>query len=870
MQLIKKRNIGKNVFLNYTIIFAIIILIILAMFLSINKSLIWSKDGFYQHFAILRNFNESIRNGNIHTFSWNLGLGLDVIGQYSYYILGDPFSFISLIFKMEHLEIAYAFLIILRMYLSGIAFLAFCKYHKKNDYSSLLGAIIYVFCEYMLFAAVRHPYFVNPCIILPLIFIGVDKLLKENKIFIFTLMIAISAITNFYFFYMIVILTVIYGVIRYLCDYRKKGYKFFFKIFFKVLLSGIIGILISGIILFPTIHSFINSNRLDTNLELIYDTEYYIKLFTGTIGIVTNHFWAKTCFPVITFLMFAVAICNIKEKENKPILINTLICILIFLIPVLGKAMNGFSTASNRWEFGYAFLLAYLVVLNLKNDLIYSRKEILSMFILLVIYTLAFLSLNKELYFYVTIMYLIFGIIILNTIFKENIKIHTISKLLILIIVILNVICYSYSLYVKKEYRGEFIDINKIEELYNNYEGKIENFDEAVSYIKENDNSFYRIGTNKYTNLNDSLILGYHPINSYLSLGNKYIGKLAKEINNVTYNSNTNSLNELDNRTRITTLLSMKYFIIPKNESSYVPYGYELYKELENTSIYINKNYLPLGIFYNNYMLKNEYDKLSSLEKEQVITKTAVTEEEKNCNLYTKTDAIKQVDFNIIDNAKILKGKEIVTTKQNQYIELDFNEVENSELYLVLTDFRLNSDGRYKIKVNYEDIEKDKLIRDKRYDPYYIDPKEIVFNLGYKEKHNGKIKLEIADIGNYSYDNIELFAVDMKEYDKNISKLKENEFKIERYTNELIEGKINNSSSGILQFSIPYTKGWKIYVDGKEKETFVVNSGFIGIDLEEGNHEIVLKYKTPYLLIGIISSIIGTICIIIIFIKEKK
>ena len=41
-------------------------------------------------FTILNDFNEEIRNAlsnGISLFSWDMGLGLDVIGQYSYYIL---------------------------------------------------------------------------------------------------------------------------------------------------------------------------------------------------------------------------------------------------------------------------------------------------------------------------------------------------------------------------------------------------------------------------------------------------------------------------------------------------------------------------------------------------------------------------------------------------------------------------------------------------------------------------------------------------------------------------------------------------------------------------------------------------------------
>ena len=112
---IKNKN---KVYLIYTALFGIIFFLIYYIFFKTGKSFIWYEDGAKQHFAILYNFNYIIRNiftNGIETFSWNLGLGLDLISQYSYYILGDPFAYLSLLFPMEKLELAYNILIVVRM-----------------------------------------------------------------------------------------------------------------------------------------------------------------------------------------------------------------------------------------------------------------------------------------------------------------------------------------------------------------------------------------------------------------------------------------------------------------------------------------------------------------------------------------------------------------------------------------------------------------------------------------------------------------------------------------------------------------------------------------------------------------------------------
>ena len=81
----------------YTIIFLLMVIIIFFMFWIKKISFIWLGDGIEQHYIILKDFNEIIRNflsypeGGIKLFSWEMGLGLDIIGQYSYYMLRRSF-----------------------------------------------------------------------------------------------------------------------------------------------------------------------------------------------------------------------------------------------------------------------------------------------------------------------------------------------------------------------------------------------------------------------------------------------------------------------------------------------------------------------------------------------------------------------------------------------------------------------------------------------------------------------------------------------------------------------------------------------------------------------------------------------------------
>jgi len=740
-----------SIYIFYTLIFAVISLAAFLVFIKSGRSFIWSPDGFRQHYVILYDFNTMIKNifqDGISMFSWNMGLGLDVIGQYSYYILGDPFAYISLIFPIKYLEYVYELLVILRIYCVGIVFMIYCKYNKKDNYNTIIGALIYTFSGYIMYAAVRHPYFVNPIIMLPLVLLGIDKILKEDKYIWFTISIAILAIMNYYFLYMITILAVMYAVAKYILEYRELGIKEFGTKFAKTALCYIIGVMIAGIILLPTIYAFFTSDRSGVGYTH-YNIGYYQRLLFSQPD---TPYWSKTYVSIIGILMLPIGILNLKKnKENKTILANIAISIIMLLFPVFGSIMNGFSFQSNRWSFAFSFYIAYLVVINLRKNIKYNGKEIISMLFIFIIYMILALIADRVNRAFILMSVVVAGFIIMMLVFrniykKHQIQVRKLCKILILLLICGNIVAYAWGLYSKfgGNYVDEFIHIENVDRKYNKYGGKIKNFDKAIDYIEQKDNDFYRIGTPIYNNNNYSLIHDYNGLNMYLSIGNGYICDFSKEMLVLGHNK-TNALNEYDSRTKLTTFLGTKYYITPKDRKQYTPYGYKLIKEYKNTQIYENENNLTIGVFYDNFIVKEDYDKLSTIEKEQALLETAVIDnssviETTNINynenlINTIKDTAKEINYTILDKDNNLKDKNF---------SIEFEQVENCELYLYFDNLEYDSTDEYFVKAKYNDIEKEQRVRDRITSPYYVKTPNILFNLGYKEKHLGKIKIKLS------------------------------------------------------------------------------------------------------------------------------
>ena len=88
-----------------------------------------------------------------------IGLGSDVLTTLHYYVIGDPLNLLSVFVPDEkYMELFYNTMVLVRIYLAGLAFSAYCRYHGQKPYSTLLGAMVYDFCFWVIIA-VRHPYF---------------------------------------------------------------------------------------------------------------------------------------------------------------------------------------------------------------------------------------------------------------------------------------------------------------------------------------------------------------------------------------------------------------------------------------------------------------------------------------------------------------------------------------------------------------------------------------------------------------------------------------------------------------------------------------------------------------------------------------
>ena len=108
---------------------------------------------------------------------------------------------------------------------------------------------------------------------------------------------------------------------------------------------------------------------------------------------------------------------------------------------------------------------------------------------------------------------------------------------------------------------------------------------------------------------------------------------------------------------------------------------------------------------------------------------------------------------------------------------------------------------------------------------------QYLINLGYTNKNVNKIKIKFKK-GNYFIDNIIVYSRSKSEIQNSIDNLEHIAGDI-KYTTNKFEYNVKLEENENVFISIPYSKGWKAYVNGEKKNIIKVDDAFMALKLEK-------------------------------------
>ena len=610
----------------------IVILIIFGLFLFFDRPFILSADQqlqyniFYQEWVRL--IKDFLHGGDLPMYSWNSFLGSDFYSSQAYYVVGDIFMPIILLFDhFDHISginNALFFETILCVYISAISMRLFLKEHGiKKDYVldnisiiySISGWALLFFGQYMF-----HRFYA----FLPLLFYGLEKILNNKKNYVFVFSVTVLFLQNYYLMFPTSVFLLIYGIFSTI----NRGFKFkqIIKYGLYSLICYLIGLALSAFLTLPALTFLVSNPRVGNygSSGILWEIQTYFGFFfnlisspfpiftkynnifaAGTNGHQTWYSLFVGIIPVITCIQMFF------YKKYRPYYFTLITLILILLFKPLSSIMHGFSEPSLRWTF---LLILFILLMSSRglDDDIYSREFTSKIFYsyafcFLIFILLAFLFRVININFMNHFISLIVSFAIAALIFY----VFRVNKKIALVLMVIQM-CLA-DVHLMYIYNASFYKYNESM----NYE--------FVDYFRSMDDDLffrYLIDNSKLMptsdmNLNKSIQFHYMGLSSYNTLYDTNILEFLK-LNNINWH-----LIDL-NDDKLATMLGVKYFLVTEENELPKNREFEYSYNINHYMAYKYSNFKGFGYsasnvdYFKNINELNEFDETIFVDDENI------------------------------------------------------------------------------------------------------------------------------------------------------------------------------------------------------------------------------------------------------------
>ena len=845
----------KTFFRNYWTYFISFIIPLVIMFgVYLSQGIYWNSDtspllgdGFHQYVIFDLNLRNILHGSDSLFYTFTSGLGLNFYALSSYY-LGSFLSPLVYFFDVSSMPDAVYLSTLLKFGLIGLSTFFSLSIIFKNLPTPLRLSLStsYALMSFTV-SQVEIKTWLDVFILIPLILTGLHLLITEKKRILYFTSLSILFIQNYYFGYM----TALFLVVWYFCQlsWNFKSRKYSFLDFF---LTSLLAGLTSFIMTLPTLFDLrTHGEKLTAITKIKTDASWYLDLFAKQfIGAFDTTKYGSIPMIFVGLLPFILTIVFFTLKSIKfhvKLCYATLLLIIIasFYLEALDLFWQGMHAPNmflHRYAWIFSTLLIYISaeVLNRFKDIklwniLFSITLLLSGY-LATIYFKNHYSFLTKLNILLTLEFLVVYLLLLLALIKKLIS-PKIFSILILIFTISEISFNASS------------QLNGITKEWgfasrSTYDKDIPSLEAILEYTKQQPDTFTRTEKLQTQTGNDSMKFNYNGISQFSSVRNR---SASTTLDKLGFKSSGTNLNL---RYANNTIIADSLFGISYNISETYPdkYGFHPSYQKDNLTLYKNQFALPIAfatqslykdVTFNDHTLDNQT---------QFLNQIAGLNEEYFYPINHHTDSG--------DNVVNLNG----TDTEDATISYSIEVPDNSQVYLSMTKLNFSNDKKKQVDIIVNGEKKS----------FTTDNAFTFFNLGYAE-HKQTFDIQIKFPGNaqVSFESPTFYRLDTKKYTEAIRKIKENPVEVSSYKNKVtVNYKVKNETS--IFFTIPYDRGWSAYQNGKKIQIQQAQTGFMKIDVPEGEGTITLSFIPKGFVAGASCSLIAIIVFIFYDIQRKK
>lgn len=791
---------------------------------------VMASDSFSQFSNFHASFNNVLHGKQSIFYTWNASLGLNYLSLISYY-LGGLFTPLVFFFKNQNIPDALYLITLLKIGSAGLAFWVFARNtYKVPKWIHVALSVAYALMSF----ATAHSEIImwlDAFIYLPLVFLGIHRLIdlkKPSLLFISYLLLFIS---NFYMGFMIGLFSFLYFFARTFTNWKK--YKQ------SILPYGITSLLAGGasmILVLPAILDLkTNGETLSTISSFKTEaTAFWDIVMKNMIGVYDTTKYGSIPFIYVGLLPLIFCVFYFVTKQvplKNKLLFGSLFLVLIasFYIAPLNLFWHGMH-APNMFLFRYSFLFSFLVVLlagygwgKFETDDLGLLTS--STLILIAVFAVAEGTSSSKSYEFVTLTSFILTILFL-LLYLAGIAFYQLKKVPMkhLVTLLLLFVCAEAFINTKLMVEGILDDWNYASRSL--YSEPYPDIKKLVDQTKNQNDSFYRLENLNPVSSNDSINYGYSGVSLFSSIRNRHS---SSYLNDLGFRSRGTALNIRypNNTLLMDSVIGIKYNI---SEQDPLKYGYTSIGKSGKYSLYENSNALPLGFLTDETIYSVEQLTNDNLSSQTNLFNALADTTENYFKFYQPT----VIAENNVTTEKTSTG---VTYKEKQSnvakdITWTVNVPAHTQAYLSLfpTDFAQLESSSATMTVNGTNQKSQINITGQYY------------NIGYYEKST-TVTFTVSFYGTTAVSFMEpkVVGLDLTAFDNSVDAIKEKGINLTT-TGRTAQGTVTAEKDQVLMTTIPYDKGWKAYVDGKKVPIKSFKDAFVSFQLPAGEHVVKLVY----------------------------
>ena len=836
-------------------------------------------DLYHQYCPFLVAFRNKVLSGQSLFYSWNDGLGQEYYAAYANYA-ASPLNIFSLFFTAKTMPVFIMFVTCFRAGLASTFMLMFLSANdnKRIDNITVVFSSSYALCGWFI-SFFWNIMWCDAVVLLPLIALGLRKLLLEHKYGLYIISLAIAIVSNYYAGYFLCLFMVLFAPAYYLCLFsceKPKGdpgrlcFKTFIGAAVRFAFSSILAAGTSAALTVPTYLILKNCSATGDTLKPDYSLQNNLFDFFGRLMVAANpnirDGMANVYSGIVIVLLLPLFFMLPKRtgiKVKHKIVFGTLLAVMYLSLTnrTLNFIWHGFHFPNQipyRESFLMSFLLVFIGFLTIRRirslGVKYVTGAVLSSAAFLVLYEKFGTGNEGYLQIGVTLLFLIIQGAALHTVSNINVRKSEFFLETLLTVTMMF-----------EMFAASLISIGLVakHEGFTSYSPYGRNYRDVASYVNDVEGSEGHMNFERselYPN-NICDLQSLYNVKGLSIFSSTARESFVKYMRN--YGFHNNNINGLRNAglTRVTaTLLNVRNLVeIDKTQS--VPALFEQEYKGKIVSSWANKDALSVGFMTDPGVIDYapDYDKnIDVFDKTNAWVRSMGAD-----NVYKPVTLItgETSGLNTVDRESQALAFTVSNNVPNN--EYSFNvTIEDadigSDIYLYA-----NSKKGGSVTVECGDTTRKFEIRSYQIITCGVfDGTPIHVYVKYSESPSSNITL-------YGY------QLDRAGYDNMLEKFSDEQLNVTKYDTTSIEGHIDVKEDGLLFLSIPYAEGWTAVVDGKETEIVPIQDALMGIRLSQGNHDVALKYTPAGFKAGLLISAASVVMIAAViavssFISKKK